>query len=228
MDGRLDDRVDEGGQPGGAQGCTGQVQPGAGAVTRLGDEQQPRDQRDQDDRHVDPEDRRPGVVLQQQPADDRPERDADRGAAGPDRDGPALLRRREDDLDDRQGRRHDQRRADAHADTGGDEGVDGRRQRRHHRGGAEHDQAESEQAPAAEPVPEPAGEQQEPAEGQGVGVDRPLQVRPGRAQVALQRRQRDVEDQRVQADDDQAQDQYGQDPPAPRVPDLTVHGSLPQ
>src|SRR5262250_2753789 len=47
---------------------------------------------------------------------------------------------------------------------------------------------------AAEQVAGPAAEQQQPAEGQRVGVDHPLQARPGKAQRPLDMRQGDVDD----------------------------------
>jgi hypothetical protein len=107
-------------------------------------------------------------VLEQQAADDRSQRDADRRATGPDGDGSRLLVRREHRLDDREGGRHDQRRADAHADPGGDQRVDGRRECGRHGRAAEHHQSDREHESASEPVAEPAGEQQQPAERQGV------------------------------------------------------------
>ncbi len=47
----------------------------------------------------------------------------------------------------------------------------------HQAGAGEQHQAEHEDAPAAEEVRGPAPEEQEAAEGQGVGVDHPLQTR---------------------------------------------------
>jgi hypothetical protein len=46
--------------------------------------------------------------------------------------------------------------------------------------------------------PAPAAEQQQPAEGQRVGVDHPFQAGPGKAERPLDVRQRDVDDGRVQ------------------------------
>jgi len=70
---------------------------------------------------------------------------------------------------------------------------------------------------AAEPVPGPAAEQQQPAEGQRVGVDHPFQVRPGKAERPLDVRQRDVDDGRVQHHHQLrgGQDQQGQARPRP-------------
>ena len=52
-------------------------------------------------------------------------------------------------------------------------------------------------AAARDEVAEPAGEQQQAAEGDQVGVDHPRERRLREAEVALDRRQRDVDDRRV-------------------------------
>src|SRR5579875_2722861 len=66
-------------------------------------------------------------------------------------------------------------------------------------------QARLEGAPAADAVRGRPGEQQQAREHQRVRVDRPLQAGDGRAQLTPDRRQRDVHDRAVQADDEQAQ-----------------------
>jgi len=65
-------------------------------------------------------------------------------------------------------------------------------------GGGEQQQPGDEHLAAAEPVPGPAAEQQQPAEGQRVGVDHPFQAGAGKAERPLDVRQRDVDDGRVQ------------------------------
>ena len=57
-------------------------------------------------------------MLEQEPAADRAERDADAGDRGPERDRAAALLGREHVGDDRQRRRHDERAADAHERAG--------------------------------------------------------------------------------------------------------------
>ena len=58
-------------------------------------------------------------------------------------------------------------------------------------------EADREDAPAAEPVAERPEDEQERGEGQRVGVDDPLQAREARVEVALDLRQRDVDDRHV-------------------------------
>jgi hypothetical protein len=60
----------------------------------------------------------------------------------------------------------------------------------------------------------PPAEQQEAGEGEGVGVDHPLQARRVEAQIATYGRQRDVHDRHVQ--DDQELAQAGQREHGPR------------
>ena len=63
---------------------------------------------------------------------------------------------------------------------------------------AEDEQAEGQRALAAEAVAERAGGEQHAGEDEHVDVDDPLQLRGGGVEVALQRRQRDVEDRVVE------------------------------
>ena len=67
-------------------------------------------------------------------------------------------------------------------------------------GGGEADQADDEGALAAPQVGDTAAEEQQSAEGQGVGRDDPLPVAVGDAQVLLGGGQRDVHDGRVEHD----------------------------
>jgi hypothetical protein len=68
------------------------------------------------------------------------------------------------------------------------------------RGGGEDGQAGQEHAPLAEQITEPAGKQEQAAEGDQIGVDHPREAALGEAQVALDRRERDVHDRRVEHD----------------------------
>jgi hypothetical protein len=103
-------------------------------------------------------------VVEQQPADDRPERDPGAARGGPEADRALpLVAVGERVGDDRQRRGHDQRSADAHA----------RARRRQHphragecrprRAGRERDQAGEEGPLAPDPVGETAGDQQQAA-----------------------------------------------------------------
>ena len=81
----------------------------------------------------------------------------------------------------------------------------------------EDEQAERERALAAEAVAERAGGQQHAGEDEHVDVDDPLQLRRRSVEVALDRRQRDVEDRVVEADHEQRQAEDGERPPAAGV-----------
>ena len=66
------------------------------------------------------------------------------------------------------------------------------------RSGGEQDDAGDEDPPAAKDVAGPATEQQQAAEGQGVGVDHPLQAGAGEAERGLDMRERDIDDRGVE------------------------------
>ena len=93
--------------------------------------------------------------------------------------------------DDRERRRHDERRADAHHRAECDQLARVRR-RLAATAPAEYDEPDLERALPAEAVADRTRGQQQPGEHERVGVDDPLEVRAGRAEVALDRRQRHV------------------------------------
>ena len=103
-------------------------------------------------------------------------------------------------VDDRQHVGHHQRRADAlgqprgHQHRRGGGGAAGGRRHR------EHAQADREHAPAADPVPESRGGDQEHGRGQGESGDDPFDRAAAGVQVALHRGQRDVDDEEVEDD----------------------------
>ena len=70
---------------------------------------------------------------------------------------------------------------------------------------------------AAEAVAERAGGEQQAGEDEHVGVDDPLQLGAGCAEVALERRQRDVEDGVVEPDHEQRRGEDDERPPAPGI-----------
>ena len=72
------------------------------------------------------------------------------------------------------------------------------RQAADERRAGEHDQAGDEDAAAAEQVGDPSAEQEEAAVGEDVAVDDPLQALLAEAEVALDRRQGDIEDRGVE------------------------------
>ena len=110
----LDDRVDERDQRRDGQAGADEVERARLGVAALGHEHVPGDERDADDRHVEPEHGAPREPLEQQAADERAEADADARDRRPDADRLRALLAREDVHDHRQRRGHDHRPADAH------------------------------------------------------------------------------------------------------------------
>ena len=68
------------------------------------------------------------------------------------------------------------------------------------RGEREEDEAEEQDAPAAEQVGETAAEKEEATEGEDVGVDDPGQARLAEVERRADRRQRHVDDRRIEDD----------------------------
>jgi len=97
-------------------------------------------------------------------------------------------------------------RRDQHPRRAGQAARDGR--------GGEGGDAGEEHPAVPEQVAEPAAQQQEPAEGEQVGVDHPGQARLGEAEVLTDRRQRDVHDRRVEHDHQVAQAEHAEGEPA--------------
>ena len=190
----------------------------AARVARLGQHAAPGDDRDHAERDVDDEDRPPPVVVEQDAADDGPERDAEARGRGPDPDRHRPLAGVGEDADQqRQGRGHDERGAGAHDRAGGDERVDAARVGGARRGGPEHREPGEQRAAAAEAVAERPGEEQQSGEHERVRVDHPLELAHVRVEVAHQRGEGDVHDRVVDHDREQAQAQHDQREPAAAV-----------
>ena len=95
----------------------------------------------------------------------------------------------------------------------------------------EHHHAEQEHPPAPEDVAEPAAGDEQHGERQRVGVDRPLERRDRRAEVALDGRQRDVHDRVVEHDHEQGEAHRRERPPAAVAlvqANAVGHGGSPQ
>ena len=196
--GGADQAVDQGGDPGGAGDGAGQVEPAA-AARGLG--QHPRGgQRGRGaDGHVDEQHPPPRGVGGQQAAADQADRAAGDAHRGVHAERPGARRALgEGGGDQRQRGRGDQRPAGALHRAGGEQKRLAAGEPAGQRRGGEQHQPGDEHAAAAQPVPGPPAEQQQPAEGQRVRVDHPLQARPGKAQRPLDVRQRNVHDRRVQ------------------------------
>ena len=165
-------------------------------------------------RHVEEEDRLPGDVLDQEAADHGADGQRQGADAGPGADRLAALVRREGVGDDREGRRHHERGADALRGAPGDEPGLALREPDEGAREAEDDDAEEEHPPAAEDVAQaPAGDEQH-GEAQRVGVDGPFEAADRRVQVLLDRRQRDVHDRVVEHDHEQREAHRAEGPPA--------------
>ena len=157
----------------------GHVEPALGTVG-LGQTERGQREHDQPDRHVEPEDPVPVEALGDGAADERADGDREAGdpAPGPERDGASL--RRDGRGQDGQGQRRDDRAADALDRAGEDEDLGRRRQRRERRTADEDRHADEEDALATESVAEGGAGDEQDREGQGVGVDHPLEVLPAR------------------------------------------------
>jgi hypothetical protein len=172
----------------------------------------------------------PRQVLGEDPA----EQQADRGAAAGDRaedpeGGVALLRVGERRGQQRECRGGEECAEDALQGTGGDEDAEGLRGPAEGGGDGEADQADDEGGLAAEEVADAAAEQQQAAEGEGVGGDDPLAVLVREGQGGLGGRQRDVHDRRVEDDHQLSEAEDPEDRPAAGVVGVVRvggHGSL--
>ena len=163
----------------------------------------PRSQRQHDgaDRHVDEEDPAPAQRLDDHPAEEQP--DGATGARDGAPDGERAVSVRpfgEGGEDDREGRRRDHRAAEPLQAPGDQQHPLGLREPTEQRSAGEDGDPGHEQPAASEPVGGAPAEQQEAAEDQGVGVQHPGEALFGEADVDLDRRQRDVDDGRVQHD----------------------------
>jgi hypothetical protein len=84
----------------------------------------------------------------------------------------------------------------------------------HERGDREDPDASEEEAAPAEQVGHPPAEEQEAPEGERIAVDDPLQALGAEPERALDRRQRDVHDRRVEHDHELGKTDDDEDPPA--------------
>jgi hypothetical protein len=149
--------------------------------------------------------------------DQGPGRDGESGGGGPQGDRLRPLRAREGRGEQGERRGHDQGGADAHHGTGRDDPGGAVDERARYRAPAEHDEPEDERPAPAVLVADRAEQQHQRGVRDGVAVDDPLQVRAGQAQVLGHVRGRDGEGGVRHHDDQQAQAEHQQRPPAPGV-----------
>ena len=108
----------------------------------------------------------------------------------------------------------EQGRAGALQGAGGDEGGPVGGEGTQQRGEGEPGDADLEDAASSEAISEAAAEQEEAGEGEGVGVDDPLQGREVLAEFAPDGRQGDADDAGVEGGQSRAEDRGQQDPAA--------------
>ena len=82
---------------------------------------------------------------------------------------------------------------------------------------SEADQSDDEGPLASDHVADTATEEEQAAEGQGVGGDDPLAIGVGEVQIVLSRGEGDVDDGAVENDHQLGDPQHGEDPPSPVV-----------
>jgi len=192
-----DDAVDGDDQPGRHQDRTRQVEPTSHRLARrVPPEEHPgRDQPDGADRHVYEQDPAPRRLGGEEPAEDRAGGAPGAGQRTPqaDRLGPPGTFR-EGAHQDREGRRREHGPAEALYRTGDQQGRAVRGEPAHQAGRGEQAETGQEYPTLPEQVGGPAAEQQEPGEGEGVGVDHPLKADRAEVKVRTDRGQRDVDD----------------------------------
>ena len=168
--------------------------------------------RQQDQRHVDQEDRAPGDRLDQRAAAGGPDHRRDPGPGGPGADRLAALGALEGGREDRQGSRHQQGAGEPLQAARGDQNPAARRDAAEDRGDAEQAETEDEDPPSAELVAQRAPDEQKGDEPEQIGLDDPLLVSQARAQIVADHGQGDVHHSRIEEDDDRPQDRrdYGE------------------
>ena len=212
----LDDRVHAEHQRGGDQQRAGRVGALVEADALVALDQPRGEERGRDrDRDVDEEDPVPADRLGEDAAGEQPDRATGRGDEGVDADRlrllPGLGEHRHDHPEDH-GRAH--RAADPLNEAAGDEHPLGLGHTADDRGDREQRQPGHEHVLTADEVAEPAGEQQQAAEGDQVAVDDPGEARLREAEVILDRRQRDVDDGHVEDDHQHARAEHVKGDPA--------------
>ncbi len=212
----LEDRVDEQHQAAGEQHGSGDV----GALAEPDplaalDQSQRGDAGRDADREVDEEDPVPADRLCERAAHEQADRAAGHGDERVHADRLRLLPRlgehRHDHPEDH-GR--GQRAADALHEASADQHPLALRQGAQQRRRGEHGEPDQEDAALADQVADPAGQQQQSAERDQVGVHHPREVGLREPQIVLDRGQRDVHDRRVEDDHQHPDAQHVQRQPA--------------
>ena len=181
-------------------------------------------EQDEADRHVQPEDPVPGDALDDRAADERPHSHGEAGDARPgaERDSASVRGHRRAEKGQRQ--RRDDRAAETLQRTCGDQPL-GRRGERGHRGGPREDREPDDEHPLPpEAVAERGARQKEDREGEGVGIDDPLELLDRRAEVDADDGQRGRHDEVVEHHHEQRD---RRDDERPRCASTGFHRDLP-
>ncbi len=168
----------------------------------------------QPDRDVDPEDPLPREPIGHGAADHGPARDREAGEALQDTHSAAAPFGREGGADERERERHHERRAGALNGARDDQPAGVRRQRAGRRGEREQREPTGEQAPPPVAIAERGRSQQQHREAEVVGVDGPLELLDGRAEVEADGGQRRGDHEGVQRDHEGGDGGQAQDPAA--------------
>ena len=167
------------------------------------------------DRQVDEEDPVPVDRLGDHAAEEQPDRRSRGGDEAVDADRlRALARLREHRDDHPQDHGRGQRAADALDEARAHQNRLALGEPAERRGCDEDRQADHEDAPPADEIAQPAREEEEAAEGDQVGVDHPREARLAEPEVALDRRQGDVDDRLVEDDHQEADAEHDERDPA--------------
>ncbi len=191
------------------------------AEPQIGDDGRGEQQHDHADRQVHEEDVAPVERGHQQAAEGRPGDRRHSGDGAPDAERGTPTLRREDVRDDRQGLRHQHRRAQALNRAEGDQPARIRREPAGGRRGGEQGDAGREHDPRPDEVAQPARRDHQDREHQGIGVDHPEHVVQRRVQLRDHVRDRDVDDREVQQGHEEPERDHQQD--RPRIPSVLPH-----
>ena len=194
----------------------GQIEAPRGfGIGGLRNDRQKADENRHAERDVDEERPPPGEVGRQQPPEEGSDRRHAADRRSPDRKRDRPLAAAEHAVDRRQRRGQDHRAADPLQEAAEDQRGRARRGGRHEARDDEPDRPEAEQPAATEHVPDPTERDQQRREDERVDRVDPLGIHRGRVEVPDDRRDRDVDDRRV--DDDHRhpeRDERHGDPPA--------------
>ena len=166
------------------------------------------------ERKIDQEDRAPRHRVGQVPADGGADRARDRTQACPRADRPGAVIGMKDRLDDRKAPWGKESAPDPLNEPGTNEQPDRRGGRAQRRRGHEDHRPQDENATPAVDVAERTAHQDKRRERKHIAVQRPLQPRDARAEITADRRQRHVDDRRLQQDHRVAQHRHRQHPAA--------------